>query len=121
MHQKELFLAHLPQTRRLLELPLASFLLQWSSKIMCRAMIDTGSQISLISEFAVQRMNLKRHKQTLTINGIGNVFKTYRSGSVSLRLKPSSGHSVITVNAYVLPSLTQYYLNANSASPNVSI
>ena len=79
-----------------------------SSKItMCRAMIDTGSQISLISESAVQRMNLKRHKQTLTINGIGNVSKTYRSGSVSLRLKPSSGHSVITVNAYVLPSLTQ--------------
>ena len=29
MHQKELFLDHLPQTRRLLELPLASFLLQW--------------------------------------------------------------------------------------------
>ena len=79
-----------------------------SSKItICRAMIDTGSQISLISESAVQRMNLKRHKQTLTINGIGNVSKTYRSGSVSLRLKPSSGHSVITVNAYVLPSLTQ--------------
>ena len=41
------------------------------------------------------------------INGIGNVSKTYRSGSVSLRLKTTSGHSVITVNAYVLPSLTQ--------------
>ena len=79
-----------------------------SSKITtCRDMIDTGSQISLISEFAVQRMTLKRQKQTLDINGIGNVSKTYRFGSVSLRLKPTSGHSVITVNAYVLPSLTQ--------------
>ena len=70
-------------------------------------MIDTGSHISLISESAVQRMNLKRHKQILTINGIGNVSKTYRSGSISSRLKPTSGHSVITVNAYVLLNLTQ--------------
>ena len=70
-------------------------------------MIDTGSQISLISESAVQRMKLKRQKLTLNINGIRNVFKTYRSGSNGLPLKPASGHSVITVNAYVLPNLTQ--------------
>ena len=74
---------------------------------MCRAVIDTGSQISLISESAVQRMKLKRHKQTFTINGIGNVFKIYRSGSVGLPMKPTSGHSVTTVIAYVLPNLTQ--------------
>ena len=70
-------------------------------------MIDTGSQISLISESAVQRMNLKRHEQTLTINGIGKASKTYRSSSFGLRLKPTSGHCVITVKAYVLPNLTQ--------------
>ena len=73
-------------------------------------MIDTVSQISLISESAVQRMILKRQKQTLTSNGIENVSKTYRSGSVSLRLKPTSGHSVITVNACVLPNLFQVLL-----------
>ena len=47
-----------------------------SSIILCRTMIDNGSQLSLISEIAVKRMHLKRQKQPLTMNGIGNNSKT---------------------------------------------
>ena len=74
---------------------------------VCRAMIDSGSQLSLITESAVQKMQLKRRRQSLTVNGIGNVAKTYNSGSVHLRLKPKSGSKVIEVRAFILPSLTQ--------------
>ena len=82
-----------------------------SSITLCRTMIDSGSQLSLISEAAVQRMQLKRQKQSLTVNGIGNVSKTYNSGSVTLRLKPKSGPKVIIVNAFILPNLTQLLPN----------
>ena len=78
-----------------------------STITVCRAMIDSGSQLSLITESAVQKMQLKRRRQSLTVNGIGNVAKTYNSGSVLLRLKPKSGSKVIEVRAFILPSLTQ--------------
>ena len=76
-----------------------------SSIVLCRTMIDSGSQLSLISETVVQRMQLKRQKQFLTVNGIGNISQTYNSGSVTLRLKPKYGPRVITVNAFILPNL----------------
>ena len=82
-----------------------------SSIILCRTKIDSGSQLSLISETAVQRMQLKRQKQSLTVNGIGKVSKTYNSGSVTLRLKPKFGPKVITVNAFILPNSTQLLPN----------
>ena len=47
-----------------------------SNVIKCRALLDSGSQMSLISEEAVQRMKLKRQKQSLNVNGNGNVHRT---------------------------------------------
>ena len=82
-----------------------------SSIILCRTMIDSGSQLSLISETDVKRMQLKRQKKSLTVNGFGNVSKTYNSGSVTLRLEPKFGPKVITVNAFILPNLTQLLSN----------
>ena len=77
----------------------------------CQAMIESGSQHSVITESAVQRMQLKRRRQSMTVNGIGNVAKTYSSRSVVLRLKPKSGHRIIEVRAFILPSLTNPFPN----------
>ena len=49
-----------------------------SQIIKCRALLDSGSQMSLISEEAVQRMKLKRHKHSLTVNGI----ETFRGPTI---------------------------------------
>ena len=81
-----------------------------SETIKCRALLDSGSQMSLISEEAVQRMKLKRCKQSLTVNGIGNVHRTYNSGQVQLRLKSKSGR-LLEVQAFILPNLTQHLPN----------
>ena len=62
-----------------------------SQIIKRRALLDSGSQMSLLSEEAVQRMKLKPHKHSLTVNGIGNVQRTYNSGRVQLRLRSNAG------------------------------
>ena len=71
-----------------------------STITICRAMIDSGSQLSLITESAVQMMQLKRRRQSLTVNDIGNVAKTYNSGSVVLRPKPKSGPKILEVRSH---------------------
>ena len=58
-------------------------------------------------------MHIKRQKRSLTVNGIGNVSRTYKSGSVSLCLKPKNGMKVIKVHAIILPSLTQRLPNCS--------
>ena len=82
-----------------------------STITVCRALTNSGSQLSLSTESTVQRMHLKRRTQWLTVNGIGNVSRTYNSGSVILRLKHKNGTKVINVHAFVLPSLTQLLPN----------
>ena len=72
---------------------------------------DSGSQLSSITESAVQRMHLKRQKQSLRVNSIGNVSRTNNSGSVISRLKPKNGTNSINVHAFVLPSLTHLFPN----------
>ena len=43
-----------------------------STNNLCRALLDSGSQLSFVTEDTVQRMGLKRLKQSITINGIGS-------------------------------------------------
>ena len=73
----------------------------------CRALLDTGSQINLISEEAAQRMGLKREKRSLTVNVVGNISKTHNSGLVQLHLKSKNYGKSISIQAFVLPKLTQ--------------
>ena len=60
---------------------------QASNAHTCRALLDTGSQINLISKEAAQRMGLKREKRSLTVNIVGDISKTHISGFVRLQLK----------------------------------
>ena len=76
-------------------------------KKICRALLDSGSQLSFITEDAVQRLGLKRSSQSLTINGIGNVTKSYNSGSVKLDIQ-TEDRGIVNVIAYLLPKLTQF-------------
>ena len=77
-----------------------------STNSLCRALLDSGSQLIFVTEDTVQRMGLKRLKQSTTINGIGNVTKSYNSGLVIIQITTQKG--VIDVTAYILPTLTQF-------------
>ena len=81
--------------------------------ITCRANLDSGSQMSLMSEEAVRRMKLKRFKPSLAFNGIRNVHRTYNSGQVQLRLKSNSGR-LLEVQSFLLPNLTQHLPNKSA-------
>ena len=75
-----------------------------STNNLCRALLDSGSQLSFVKEDTVQRMGLKRLKQSITINEIGTVTKSYNSGSVIIQITREKG--VINVTDYILPTHT---------------
>ena len=77
-----------------------------STNNLCRALLDSGSQLSFVTEDTVQGMELKRLKQSITINGVGNVTKSYNSGSVIIQITTQKG--VIDITAYILPTPTHF-------------
>ena len=74
------------------------------STLNVRALLDTGSQASFITESVVQRYNLKKKKISTTVSGLGKSSKTAAS-SVELSLM-CDNTKVATVNAIVMPKLT---------------
>ena len=67
----------------------------------CRALLDSGSQASFITEACVQQMGLKRHHHDIHIDGIGQGAKSKANGMVDLILKPPNNNSV-EVSAVIL-------------------
>lgn len=80
--------------------------------IILRGLLDQGSQISLVSERAVQMLGLSRQRYHGTVSGIGNGSKQSR-GIVSLQCKSIHDNFEFTTQALVishvinnLPSMT---------------
>lgn len=71
-----------------------------------RALIDTGSQTSLIAQKCANRLGLPRHKFYSEIQGIGEMGINSQLGAVSLSLRPiSKNNSDLLVNAIILPRI----------------
>ncbi|XP_029169628.1 uncharacterized protein LOC114939494 [Nylanderia fulva] len=71
-----------------------------------RALIDQGSEISLISERIVQQLRLPRTKSSLSLIGIG-ARKSGTTRDMSLfKLKNSDGDFEQSLSAHILPKLT---------------
>ncbi|XP_018313282.1 uncharacterized protein [Mycetomoellerius zeteki] len=72
-----------------------------------RALIDQGSEISLISERTVQRMRMPRTRSTVSLVGIGARSSNKTRGVISMSISP---HFVsdfrCNVSAHILTSLT---------------
>ena len=79
--------------------------------VTCRALLDSGSQLSFISEACAQRLSLPRKKARATINGIGNEKVATTNHMVDLELIPTSTQARIHVWALVLPKLTSVLPN----------
>ncbi|XP_071642242.1 uncharacterized protein [Temnothorax longispinosus] len=74
-----------------------------------RALIDQGSEVSLISEALAQRLKLQRSKSTFAIFGIGGTRSGQARGKVTLQLTSNVTGATVTAVAVVLPHLSLYH------------
>ncbi|XP_071572845.1 uncharacterized protein [Temnothorax nylanderi] len=81
-----------------------------------RALIDQGSEVSIVSESLVQRLRLPRSRTRMSIFGIGGSQSGSTRGKVSLSLTSSTTGAALTAVAFVLPRLSLYQGSAIKCS-----
>ncbi|XP_029165401.1 uncharacterized protein LOC114936392 [Nylanderia fulva] len=77
----------------------------WQS---ARALIDQGSESSIISERLAQRLRLPRRAAAVSVYGVGEKRTGVTKGKMRLTLQSRRGESPTFVNALVLPKLTLF-------------
>ena len=77
-----------------------------NSIISCRALLDSGSQSSFITESCAQLLNLKRKKQMLHLTGIGDRKQRTPTASTQFQIKSTiDSNKIFNVRAFILPRL----------------
>ena len=74
--------------------------------VKCRALLDSGSQSSFITEKCSRIQKLTRHHEHLTLTGIGNNLHQLSKASANLNFKSIKNDKIFYVKAFVLPKLT---------------
>ncbi|XP_024883926.1 uncharacterized protein LOC112462412, partial [Temnothorax curvispinosus] len=73
-----------------------------------RALVDQGSEISMISERLAQQLKLPRLPVSISVFGIGGQKTCTARGRVSLSMSPRSGGAAMAISAIILPRLSAY-------------
>ncbi|XP_071648524.1 uncharacterized protein [Temnothorax longispinosus] len=73
-----------------------------------RALVDQGSESSLVSESLVQRLKLSRAPTSVAVFGVGGKRTGRAQGLLALDISPRDGGPAISVSALILPRLTLY-------------
>ena len=76
--------------------------------IHVRGVLDSASQNNLITEAAVQRLQIRRQKQTTRICGVGGNEVCDNKGQFHLLIR-SSNNELITITASILQKLTNHF------------
>ena len=125
-HQKDTT-KHTPCT--MLSTAMVSIKDSFGKLVSCRALLDSGSQMSFITHTMVEKLKLNKERTQLSLSGVGGITTNKYTSRTTLDLATDQG--TIEVKAYVLktitgcipsrpldisrlPSLKQYYL----ADPN---
>ena len=100
------FTGHQQESRYTTVLPTAIVSVIDSQNILvqCWASLDSGSQLSFITEKLADALNLNKDDVNLNLSGIGGKAKDVKAGGVKLVLK--SGSKQVNVSAYILKQLT---------------
>ncbi|XP_037931366.1 uncharacterized protein LOC119666155 [Teleopsis dalmanni] len=69
-----------------------------------RALLDSGSQVNIVSERLVKRLNISKTKSLLCIEGIGKVQKN-STQRVNIKLQSLNSRFTTEVEAFVLPNI----------------
>ncbi|UYV67935.1 hypothetical protein LAZ67_5002542, partial [Cordylochernes scorpioides] len=72
----------------------------------CRALIDTGSQRSLITENCREKLNLPVKKSQLTVFGIGNQPIQQSASETFLQFKPHFSDRIFKISSIILHQIT---------------
>lgn len=76
---------------------------------LVRALIDQGSEVSLISDSLVKKLKLSRTPASVTINGVGGTHASSAKGRTTLKLSSRVDPRFSrTVDALILPTVTSY-------------
>ncbi|HBK83129.1 MAG TPA: hypothetical protein DDZ41_05955, partial [Flavobacterium sp.] len=77
-------------------------------KLMFRALLDSGSQESFITEECAQSLGLKRTNGRLLMKGLGDTCLGWSKGKIQLSVVPTTKGicSGVDVSAYVVPKIT---------------
>ncbi|XP_011262598.2 uncharacterized protein LOC105255167 [Camponotus floridanus] len=86
------------------------------TKHRVRALIDSGSEVSLITESLAQRLRLRRISAPITLFGIGEQRSASANGEVSMRI--SSTTSDYSLQMTVLPKISTYGSRVKMACGN---
>ncbi|KAM0728325.1 hypothetical protein ACS0PU_005107 [Formica fusca] len=73
-----------------------------------RALVDQGSESTMISERLAQKLRLPRSPISVSVFGVGGQKSSTAKSRVTLSLSPRTGGAATSVNALVLPRLTVY-------------
>lgn len=85
---------------------------QFGVLVPCRAILDSASQLNLITSRFVNSLHLKCNKVSATICGIGNGNLTIQK-SVDVNVKSQHGNYSTSFTAMVVPSITDYQPSIN--------
>lgn len=72
----------------------------------CKALLDSGSQISIISKNCYRRLNLEKFRPSYSVKGLGQTVPIRNAGAVTLHLKPVGQECpVFLCDALILPTI----------------
>ncbi|XP_076549217.1 uncharacterized protein LOC143306777 [Osmia lignaria lignaria] len=77
-----------------------------STTYNARLLVDSGSELSFVSEDLVEQLGLQRTQSSISITGIGGKKSTQTRGIVSLHLQSLYNTSSISIQTHVLRTLT---------------
>lgn len=81
-----------------------------------RALIDQGSEATMITENLAQRLRLPRQPSSVAVFGVGGQQTGTAKGHVSLTVWPLSGRTSVSTSALILSRLTGYASTSEAPS-----
>lgn len=79
---------------------------RFGNTVIARALLDNGSQISMITENLSQRLNFKRFHENLPVNGVGGASTVAKQSVLARILSRYSSFETAEVKFFVLPRIT---------------
>ncbi|UYV62297.1 hypothetical protein LAZ67_2000060, partial [Cordylochernes scorpioides] len=76
------------------------------SFVLCRALVDNGSQISLISEQCCHKLGLEKRKNSYTLKGVGDIVVNRTTSQVEIEFTPHHNDQLFSARAFVVGRVT---------------